>query len=232
MRKNILMKSVLGKLLPDSFALRYFARLPQFNKWLNKYIDSSTPKFESREELYSYLYSECVLSKALMYFEMGVWYGAALKYWTSIDKNADSLYFGFDTFKGLPETWEGLTANAEPGTFDVGGSIDNVKISDKRVTLIEGLFQDTVPEFLEKQSWGEEQIKILHIDSDLYSSALYCLSKFDHIMNEGDIVIFDELSSMDEFWALTDYITAYLREYRVLAHAGDYYQCVAIQLIK
>lgn len=231
MRPNIFLKHVLGKILPDSFSFRYFSRLPQFQTWLRNYVDSQTPKFEERTALYSYLYETQIAGARIDYFEMGVWYGAAIKDWTKLDTNLDSLYFGFDTFEGLPEVWEGLTADAEIGTFNVGGSIENVRIEDPRVTLIQGLFQDTVPDFLEKRTFAESEKRILHIDSDLYSSALYVLSKFDHVMKSGDIVIFDELSSMDEFWALTDYIKAYRRDYKVLAHAGDYYQCVAIQFI-
>ncbi len=225
------MKDLLAKLLPDSFAFRYFSRLPEFNTWKKKYLKDSTPKFEQREQLYEFLYQSKINGQALNYFEMGVWFGAAIKSWNQLDTNQNSNYFGFDTFSGLPETWEGLTANAEPGTFNVGGSIENVKIYDPRVKLIEGLFQDTVPDFLANTELDTSRINIIHIDSDLYSSALYCLTKFDQMMKSGDIVIFDEFSSMDEFWALSDYCKSYRRSYQVLAHAGSYYQCLAIELI-
>lgn len=231
MRKNILLKSVLSKILPNSFSLRYLARLPQFNAWLKDYVDETCAEYAVREELYKHLYDKYIDGARIDYFEMGVWYGAAIKSWTKMDTNTESGYFGFDTFEGLPEVWEGLTANAEVGTFNVGGSIDNVKIDDPRVTLIPGLFQDTVPGFLKSNDLSKAAVRILHIDSDLYSSALFCLGKFDDIMQKNDIIIFDELSSMDEFWALTDYSLAFRRQYRVLGHAGDYYQCVAIQML-
>jgi hypothetical protein len=221
----------MGKILPNSFSLRYLSRLPQFNAWLKRYIGEQCPKFSVREELYTHVYDKYIHGARLDYFEMGVWYGAAIKSWTQLDSNEDSSYYGFDTFEGLPEVWEGLTANAEVGTFNVGGSMDNVNIVDDRVTLIKGLFQDTVPGFLASTDLSQSDIRLLHIDSDLYSSALFCLSKFDHIIKQNDIIVFDELSSMDEFWALTDYATAFRREYKVLGHAGDYYQCVVIQML-
>ncbi len=230
MNLNFLLKKVLGKLLPDSFFLKYFSRLPEFNTWVKKQKLTEAPWFETREELYSHVYSSLLNGAQLTYFEMGVWYGAAIKSWNKLDENQESRYFGFDTFEGLPEVWEGLTASAEVGTFDVGGSIDNVKISDQRVTLIQGLFQDTVPGFLKNVYTPAPGKRVLHIDSDLYSSALFCLTKFDDIMVAGDVIIFDELSSMDEFRALQDYCVAYLREYRVLGHSGPYYQQVAIEL--
>ena len=230
MNFNFRLKSILAKILPDSFAFRYFSRLPEFNTWLNVHIQQSTPNFEDRVELYRYVYDHLVKGKPIEYFEMGVWYGAAIKSWTKMDTHPESKYFGFDTFKGLPEVWEGLTANAATGTFDVGGSIENVKIDDGRVRLIEGLFQDTVTEFLAQTPLAGDRVKVLHIDSDLYSSALYCLTKFDCFMQTGDIIIFDEFSSMDEFWALSDYVKAYRRSYQVIAHAGPYYQQVAIVL--
>ncbi len=230
MRSNFFLKDLLAKVLPDSFAFRYFSRLPEFNTWKKNNITAAIPSFEGREQLYEFLYRNRVAGNAINYFEMGVWFGAAIKSWNKLDSNPDSKYFGFDTFKGLPETWEGLTANADPGTFNVGGSIENVKIDDSRVQLIEGLFQDTVPDFLDATQLDSNRINILHIDSDLYSSALYCLTKFDQVMKTGDIIIFDEFSSMDEFWALSDYIKSYRRSYRVLAYAGSYFQCVAIAL--
>lgn len=230
MNTNFKVKSVLSKILPNSFSLRYFARLPQFNAWLKEKVGSDCPAFSTREELYQHVYKTHVSDKALSYFEMGVWYGAAIKSWCALDSSDQSQYVGFDTFEGLPEVWEGLTANAEIGTFNVGGSIDNVKIEDTRVKLIQGLFQDTVPEFLRSHSFDEAHFRVLHIDSDLYSSALYCLTQFDGLMRKGDVVIFDELSSMDEFWALLDYSVAYRRDYDVIGHAGEYYQCVAIMM--
>jgi hypothetical protein len=231
MRPNFLLKSVLVKVLPNSFALRYLSRLPQFHAWLQEYVGAQCPKFSLREDLYAYIYDTHIRDTRLEYFEMGVWYGAAIKSWTQLDSNEDSRYFGFDTFEGLPEVWEGLTANAKIGTFNVGGDIDNVNINDRRVTLIKGLFQDTVHGFLESTDFSESAMRVLHIDSDLYTSALFCLSKFDHILRKNDLVIFDELSSMDEFWALIDYSTAFRRDYKVLGHAGEYYQCVAIQML-
>lgn len=230
MNLNFKLKHLLAKLLPNSFTVRYMARLPQFYAWQTKYITEGTPKFSTRERLYAHIHENYIGTRPLNYFEMGVWYGAAIKFWNRLDKNRISRYFGFDTFKGLPEVWQGLTASAEAGTFDVGGSIDNVKIDDNRVTLIEGLFQDTVPHFLRSISSDEPRTNILHIDSDLYSSALFCLTAFDPIMKTGDIIIFDEFSSMDEFWALSDYEKAYRKNYVVIGYAGSYFQHVAIQL--
>ena len=231
MNLNFLIKNFASKILPDAFFLKYFARLPEFNTWLKQHTVSEKPSFSIREELYEHVYNNHLQERALAYFEMGVWYGAAIKTWCSLDSNKDSKYFGFDTFEGLPEVWEGLTANAEVGTFNVGGSIENVKISDPRVSLIQGLFQDTVPHFLEQNDLSSAGARVLHIDSDLYSSALFCLTAFDRILRSGDIIIFDELSSMDEFRALQDYSISYRRNYEVLGHAGEYYQHVAIKLI-
>ena len=230
MKLNFLLKHGLGKLLPDAFFLKYFARLPEFNTWLKSHDLKNKPKFETRELLYEHIHKSVLNQREIIYFEMGVWYGAAIKTWNSFDSNKTSEYYGFDTFEGLPEVWEGLTADAKVGTFDVGGSIENVKISDERVTLIKGLFQETVPTFLSQNEFSPDKSKVLHIDSDLYTSALFCLTSFDNIMNKGDIIVFDELSSMDEFRALQDYATSFRRSYNVIGHSGDYYQQVAIQL--
>jgi len=230
MNFNNLLKKYLGKILPDSFFMRYFAHLPEFNTWLKKNNLADYSQFVSREELYEHIYNSKLDGVKLSYFEMGVWYGAGIKSWNKLDSNKNSKYYGFDTFEGLPEVWEGLTSSAEVGTFDVGGSIDNVKISDERVTLIQGLFQDTVPTFLAEQFKDTGDRRVLHIDCDLYSSTLFCLTKFDEIMTKGDIIIFDELSAMDEFRALQDYCVSYIREYKVIGYSGPFYDQVAIEL--
>ena len=55
-------------------------------------------------------------------------------------------------------------------------------------------------------------------DSDLHSSSLYLLSYSNDIIVPGKIIIFDELSSvLDEFLALANYCSAFMRSYDVIS---------------
>lgn len=58
---------------------------------------------------------------------------------------------------------------------------------------------------------------MVHNDSDLYSSTLYCLTIMNSFLRSGTIVIFDDFyDSMHQYRALTDYCSAYLRGFRVI----------------
>ncbi|MGL6022881.1 MAG: hypothetical protein ACRC0A_07250 [Chitinophagaceae bacterium] len=74
--------------------------------------------------------------------EFGVANGSSLEYWINKNYCQESLFYGFDTFEGLPEKW---------GHFKKGdmNSID-LKIEGDRVYLIKGLFQDTLHTFVQE----------------------------------------------------------------------------------
>jgi O-methyltransferase len=64
---------------------------------------------------------------------------------------------------------------------------------------------------------------VLHIDSDLHSSAIYVLTRMDHLIRPGTIIIFDEFASaLHEFRALDDYCRAYRRNVTPLVMTSDF----------
>jgi hypothetical protein len=65
----------------------------------------SASELGSREDLYRYV-SDMLLDggkRAIDYFEFGVYEGASISFWCTLSKNADSRFFGFDPFEGLPK---------------------------------------------------------------------------------------------------------------------------------
>ncbi len=59
---------------------------------------------------------------------------------------------------------------------------------------------------------------IVHIDADLYSSALFCLAAMDRWLTRGSIVIFDEFYDlMNEFAAFRDWSRAFYKPCAILA---------------
>jgi hypothetical protein len=147
----------------------------------------------TRKEFYQQIITEKNLeNERIFYMEFGVFQGKSFKYWLEHNKNPNSLFFGFDTFTGLPEDW----GHIAKGHFDVGGSIP--QIEDHRHQFFKGLFHDTLPKFLdEKVTLLKKPIKlIIHFDADLYSSTLYTLIKMAPFFKDGDILIFDEFFSV------------------------------------
>jgi hypothetical protein len=70
---------------------------------------------------------------------------------------------------------------------------------------------------------------IVHNDSDLYSSTLFCLTTLDRIIAPGTIVIFDEFGDvMHEFRALQDYLASYRREVEVLCSHDNFFTMAVI----
>lgn len=220
MKKRI--KKLLLKLIPNSYLkFLYLAYLSRLETWKKKHRGSYL-LLNDRFDLYNHLFSKVLHGGPIAYLEFGVYKGETIKYWSTIDANPKSLFFGFDTFSGLPETW----LNYEKGSFDTNGEMPDIK--DNRISFIKGMFQDVLPPFLEKQKMTSTLV--LHMDADLYSSTLNVLTRCNDIILPGTVVIFDEFSALiHEFKALEDYCSAYIRDYVVLGATKNFNQ-VAIQM--
>jgi O-methyltransferase len=222
-------KKILSTVLPDSVKLRYFSYIPRLRTFLKAHSEQY-PVFNDRYAMYGYVNDTVVKGRSIVYCEFGVFEGASLRHWTKINVEARSRFYGFDTFTGLPESWDKFVGNKRINTFDVGGEFP--RIDDGRVSFIKGMFQDTLPGYLRNHD-GSYQL-IVHSDADLYSSTLYVLTCANGILVPGTILIFDEFSSMlHEFRALEDYCSSYLRKFDILAATkspNSYYEQIVVRL--
>lgn len=110
--------------------------------------------------------------------EFGVYTGTTLK---AIRNSFIGHVYGFDSFQGLPEDWrEGY----ETGKF----ATSTVPVVDGS-NIIVGLFQKTLPKFLQQNS---SPIAFIHFDADLYSSTIYCLNQVTKFLAPRSVFIFDE----------------------------------------
>jgi hypothetical protein len=88
---------------------------------------------------------------------------------------------GFDSFQGLPEQWrDGIPSGSFAG--------HPPEVPDN-VSLHVGLIEDTLPGFLRE---NREEVRFLHIDTDLYEPAKFILSACRTRMIET-VIVFDEL---------------------------------------
>jgi O-methyltransferase len=183
-------------------------------------------ELSSREQLYRHV-SESLLKgpDAVMdYLEFGVYEGASMREWCSLSHNPDSRFYGFDSFEGLPEDWH---SGKRKGAFSTGGKVPN--IADPRVKFIPGWFQKSLRGFL--NSYRPKGSLVIHLDCDLYSSTLYCLTTLDPIVSPGTLIVLDDFfDALHVYRALSDYCSAYVREYRILAHTIELGQAVIIMV--
>lgn len=124
-----------------------------------------------------------------LYLEFGVHTGGTIKIIASSTKNK---VYGFDCFEGLPEEWVGMHSK---GHFAC-------KIPEdlpENVELIVGLFNDTLPKFIEEHK--DEKVAFVHVDCDLYSSTKCIFDNLKNMFQDGTIICFDELIDYgDEEW--------------------------------
>ena len=173
------------------------------------------PAFPTREQMWDYL-SRCY-SGIIDYLEFGVHQGYSILHWAKANTNSASRFVGFDTFTGLPETWN---EQYPKGHFDVGGRPPST--SDPRVQFEPGLFQETLPKFLE--TFIPQQQLVVHLDCDLYSSALFALTQLNARLIPGSVLIFDEFGDvLHEFRAFQDFTTSYHRTFKVIATHDSFF---------
>jgi O-methyltransferase len=179
--------------------------------------------YSKRYQLYQHLLDALTLSdQPVQYVELGVSRGLSFQWWVKHNTHADSRFYGFDTFEGLPENW---------GLFEKGSMAANIPVVDgNRHEFFKGLFQETLPGFLLSGKIQQEKFKIIHLDADLFSSTLYALTSLHSYLKPGDILIFDEFNvPTHEFRAFMDYADSYYIKYEVLAAVNNYFQ-VAIMI--
>jgi len=143
-----------------------------------------------------------------LWMEFGVYRGRSIDQFASLTENK---IYGFDSFEGLPEFWDhdnpkgvyGLNGIIPPGIivgenqsmYDNSPTV-NYKPWPKNVALVKGLFDATLPKFLERYP---EVAAFIHIDSDIYSSAKTIFDCMKDRIVPGTVIVFDEIDNYPTF---------------------------------
>ncbi|MGI6455570.1 MAG: TylF/MycF/NovP-related O-methyltransferase [bacterium] len=217
--KSLLPKQFTRKLAPVIYST-YSRKVDEFNwsallyQWTRD--QGHIPVFNHRFDLYRHVNEDILKSIPVDYLEFGVYRGESIRKWLELNPNEGSRFYGFDSFEGLPEDGAaGLKSESgwKKGDFDIQGEIP--EFNDTRVQFIKGWFQHTLPSFLEQ--FEPRNRVVVHIDCDLYTSTLFCLTQLNRILTPGSVLIFDEFyASLHEFRAFINYTESYLRTYSVL----------------
>lgn len=137
--------------------------------------------------------------------------------------------YGFDSFEGLPEDWEGTTQLK--GGLSSQGIIPDIP----RVVFMKGWFEETIPEYLLTHT---KPIALLHIDCDLYSSTCTILKLLNHLIVPGTVLVFDEWyynhlnipeNRQHEQKAFYEWISETNRDYELIPAMEDERQVVIIK---
>lgn len=140
--------------------------------------------------------------------EFGVNVGYSLQYcaW----KRPDCSWYGFDSFRGLPEDWiqNSMTVKRKGVDWNHFGIIPQIPETHKfckdcpeqwcdNVVLIPGWFSETINLFIEK--YQIEKVDMINIDCDIYSSTKDVLFLLNSHIEEGCILHFDDFGWYEKF---------------------------------
>jgi hypothetical protein len=145
-----------------------------------------------------------------------VWKGKSINFFAKSCPN-DRVY-GFDSFEGLEEDWYGFRIQKD--YFNLNGNLPKVA---SNVILMKGWYEDTLPKFLEKLQ--NEQIHLLHMDSDTYKPTKFVLNTLTKNLKTGSIIIFDEYFGYSnwrrhEFRAFQEWCSSFGIKYKYIAHTS------------
>jgi O-methyltransferase len=205
-------------------AVAYWARLA---RWCSTHptLDANRKdRTKGRDWLYrSIIERERLGESAITYLEFGVFRGASLRLWIEALPRPESRFVGFDTFTGLPERWR----PTEPlGHFNANGQTPDIR--DPRCSFEIGLFQDTLPRFVDRTDLSGRLV--INMDADMFTSTLFVLTTLAPYLKSGDLIFFDEFSCpLDEFRAFEEFVRCFRIKYELLAAVYGYTRvCIKI----
>lgn len=138
--------------------------------------DSGTRFFATRRETLRFACQSAQRPGPVV--ELGVRFGVSTRVLAAEVARVDA----FDSFEGLPEAWQGKPR----GAFSTAGEAPELPAN---VAIHRGWFAQTLPPYARALS---TPLRLLHIDSDLYSSASAGLSALGPYIETGTIVVFDQ----------------------------------------
>lgn len=175
-----------------------------------------------RFALYDLVSAEVIAGQSFDYLEFGVFQGASIAHVAQHNRNPSVRLYGFDSFEGLPVDWN---RDNPKGAFDVGGAVP--VIADPRVSFIKGWFEQTLPRFL--QIYQPQDHLWIHIDADLYGSAIQVLTLLNPYIKSGTVIVFDEIEDLlNEFKALCDFEDMSGKTLQLLAATQDCRQAALV----
>jgi hypothetical protein len=174
--------------------------------YFKRYVESGTLLLGTTPEGLAYAAKQVTIDGIGL--EFGVRNGDTIN---SLAKKLPSMtFFGFDSFQGIPEAWNGEAQYS----YSTSGRLPKV---ESNVQLVVGWYSDTLPTFK-----PEKPIAIVNIDCDIYSSTASIFQHLSGYFVEGTIIIFDEYIGNeswrnDEYKAFQEWVDKYKVQYQYLS---------------
>ena len=167
--------------------------------------------FRDQREIMDFALSQ--VSVAGAYLEFGVFRGESLNY--IAQKMPDTTVHGFDSFVGLPEDWR---PGYPRGMFKIN-DVSALSFAPN-VEIHRGWFSESLPAFTKSLT---QDIAFLHVDSDLYSSAVDIFWWLRDRLIKGSVILFDEYYNHPgwregEHKAFCEFAESTGRKFRYIAH--------------
>ncbi len=178
------------------------------------------PYFEKHPQLVEFVVREASLPG--LYLEFGVGRGKSIRW---IGAHAGRTVYGFDSFDGIPEYWNGNPI----------GAFAQKKLPKvpENVQFEIGMFDKTIPGFLDKHA---DPVAFLHVDCDLYSSTVTIFDAFGPRLQPGAVVLFDEYYNFPrwqqhEYKAFQEFVAKTGVSYEYIAYSVTGQQ-VAVRILE
>lgn len=228
-RPRQILQSVLARtlgMLPIlSDPLSQVGVLADYSAWKrSRFENGGRPLFTHRERLWEAIVPRLADRGALSVLEFGVAWGYATRWWLQRFAEAGTEWHGFDTFTGLPTTWDraGLTIY-DAGSFSAEGRTP--RIADPRVKWHVGDVSASITDL----DWGSLRSRPLFVllDFDLYEPTAVALAAVAPHLRAGDILYFDEAF---DAWNERKAIEEFLRPTFDLACLGSTATALALEV--
>lgn len=162
------------------------------NDILNKFINLD-PIYEGESKKFDVVGTRIKWQKDVIkhvtlegrWMEFGVREGDTMKW--LLEERPEQEIHGFDSWEGLPEEWKTGGKDYAAGSMAVP-----MPAFPENVKLHKGWFDKTLEPWMAE---NEGNVAYLHIDSDLYSSAIYVLNTLNERIVPGTLIVFDELAN-------------------------------------
>jgi hypothetical protein len=183
----------------------------------------AVPNFDTDYDYHDWLL-RTQLSGNGMFLEFGVATGRTINHIARV--HSGDYIHGFDSFEGLPEDW---TSRMPKGFF----KRERLPKVRENVKLYVGWFNMTLPDW--KAKYGDTPLQLLHIDSDLYSSAVTILETLKDNIVPGTVIAFDEYINypgweLDEFKAWQEFVAKHKIKYEYIGRVSKH-QKVAVRVL-
>ena len=225
-----LLKAFLTKLGPPFLIVIFKSRklidvlsqLSDVTKFLLWQIDTFgyVKIFTTKEKLLRYLIVKCCLGEEKYnIYEFGVAHGYLTKYVLSLEKKLGNFikeYNGYDTFEGLPFGYR----NFKAGSFSNQGKFPEIRST--KLNWYRGFVEESVDD----QTFSSDP-KIVILDLDLLGPTKHVINHLLPMLNEFDILYFDEGFDEAEFSILSKELVPNI----VFEYLGTTGQGLAIRFI-